>query len=236
MEFGKVYLFPTPIAEGNTEGQLPNENLQRLKECDVFVVEELRTARRFLRKAGYKRDFADVEFFVLNEHTLNEDLTPCIELIKEGKTVGVMSEAGLPCVADPGATFVALCQRQGIRIEPLVGPSSIMMALMASGFNGQSFAFQGYLPIEKADRSTRLKQLEKRIYSEHQTQIFIETPYRNMQMLEELCRTLQGQTRLCVAADITAENEYIRTMTIEAWRKAGVPPFEKRPTIFILGI
>ena len=129
MEFGKVYLFPTPIAEGNTEGQLPNENLQRLKECDVFVVEELRTARRFLRKAGYMRDFAEVEFFVLNEHTLNEDLTPCIELIKEGKTVGVMSEAGLPCVADPGATFVALCQRQGIRIEPLVGPSSIMMAI-----------------------------------------------------------------------------------------------------------
>ena len=131
MEFGKVYLFPTPIAEGNTESQLPNENLQRLKECDVFVVEELRTARRFLRKAGYMRDFAEVEFFVLNEHTLNEDLSPCIAFLREGKSVGVMSEAGLPCVADPGCTFVALCQREGFEVIPLSGPSSLMMALMA---------------------------------------------------------------------------------------------------------
>lgn len=233
MEFGKVYLFPTPIAEGNTEGQLPNENLQRLKECDVFVVEELRTARRFLRKAGYKRDFADVEFFVLNEHTLNEDLTPCIELIKEGKTVGVMSEAGLPCVADPGATFVALCQRQGIRIEPLVGPSSIMMALMASGFNGQSFAFVGYLPAEKSARNKRIRELETLVYRFNQTQIFIETPYRNDHLLESLIEVCSNGTMLCVACDIGGESQKIVSKSIAEWKQSKFS-LHKKNTVFLL--
>lgn len=233
MEFGKVYLFPTPIAEGNTESQLPNENLQRLKECDVFVVEELRTARRFLRKAGYKRDFADVEFFVLNEHTLNEDLTPCIELIKEGKTVGVMSEAGLPCVADPGATFVALCQRQGIRIEPLVGPSSIMMALMASGFNGQSFAFVGYLPAEKSARNKRIRELETLVYRFNQTQIFIETPYRNDHLLESLIEVCSNDTMLCVACDIGGECQKIVSKSIAEWKQSKFS-LHKKNTVFLL--
>lgn len=233
MEFGKVYLFPTPIAEGNTESQLPNENLQRLKECDVFVVEELRTARRFLRKAGYMRDFADVEFFVLNEHTLNEDLTPCIELIKEGKTVGVMSEAGLPCVADPGATFVALCQRQGIRIEPLVGPSSIMMALMASGFNGQSFAFVGYLPAEKSARNKRIRELEGLVYRFNQTQIFIETPYRNDHLLESLIEVCSKDTMLCVACDIGGESQKIVSKSIAQWKQSKFS-LHKKNTVFLL--
>lgn len=233
MEFGKVYLFPTPIAEGNTEGQLPNENLQRLKECDVFVVEELRTARRFLRKAGYGRDFAEVEFFVLNEHTLNEDLTPCINLIKGGKTVGVMSEAGLPCVADPGATFVALCQRHGIKVEPLVGPSSIMMALMASGFNGQSFAFVGYLPAEKSARTKRIRELESLAYRFSQTQIFIETPYRNNHLFESLIAVCSPQTMLCVAADIACPTQQIISGSI-AWWKRNKIELNKRNTVFLL--
>lgn len=233
MEFGKVYLFPTPIAEGNTEGQLPNENLQRLKECDVFVVEELRTARRFLRKAGYMRDFAEVEFFVLNEHTLNEDLTPCIELIKEGKNVGVMSEAGLPCVADPGATFVALCQKQGIRIEPLVGPSSIMMALMASGFNGQSFAFVGYLPAERSARNKRIRELEGLAYRFNQTQIFIETPYRNDHLLESLIEVCANDTLLCVACDIGGEDQRIVTRSIAGWKRDRFS-LHKKNTVFLL--
>ena len=233
MEFGKVYLFPTPIAEGNTESQLPNENLQRLKECDVFVVEELRTARRFLRKTGYKRDFADVEFFVLNEHTLNEDLSPCIAFLREGKSVGVMSEAGLPCVADPGCTFVALCQREGFEVIPLSGPSSLMMALMASGFNGQSFAFVGYLPAEKSARNKRIRELETLVYRFNQTQIFIETPYRNDHLLESLIEVCSNGTMLCVACDIGGESQKIVSKSIAEWKQSKFS-LHKKNTVFLL--
>lgn len=233
MECGKVYLLPTPIADKSPAVCLPSENLECLLRCDAFVVEELRTARRFLRKAGYGRDFADVEFFVLNEHTLNEDLTPCIELLRSGKSVGVMSEAGLPCVADPGCTFVALCQKEQIEVVPLAGPSSLMMALMSSGFNGQSFAFVGYLPAEKSARNKRIRELESLVYRFNQTQIFIETPYRNNHLFESLIAVCSPQTMLCVAADIACPTQQIISGSI-AWWKRNKIELNKRNTVFLL--
>lgn len=233
MECGKVYLLPTPIADKSPAVCLPSENLECLLRCDVFVVEELRTARRFLRKAGYGRDFADVEFFVLNEHTLNEDLTPCIELLRSGKSVGVMSEAGLPCVADPGCTFVALCQREQIEVVPLAGPSSLMMALMSSGFNGQSFAFVGYLPAEKSARNKRIRELETLVYRFNQTQIFIETPYRNDHLLESLIEVCSKDTLLCVACDIGGESQRIVTRSIAGWKRDRFS-LHKKNAVFLL--
>ena len=234
----RLYLFPVPLSDNPVTEVLPAHNIELIKTVKYFIVENLRSARRFLKQCDRSIDIDSLTFFTLNEHTDASELTPMLTPMEAGNDVGIISEAGCPAIADPGADVVAIAQRRGIKVVPLVGPSSILMSLMASGFNGQSFAFQGYLPIEKADRSTRLKQLEKRIYSEHQTQIFIETPYRNMQMLEELCRTLQGQTRLCVAADITAENEYIRTMTIGDWKhlisQGKQPDLHKRPCIFLI--
>ena len=233
-----LYLIPTVLSDSPLDNALPSNNADIIRKVKVFIVENIRTARRFLKQVDKAINIDELQFFELNQHTDPKQIASYLDPIKAGKDVGIISEAGCPAIADPGADVVAIAQRRGIKVVPLVGPSSILMSLMASGFNGQSFAFQGYLPIEKADRSTRLKQLEKRIYSEHQTQIFIETPYRNMQMLEELCRTLQGQTRLCVAADITAENEYIRTMTIGDWKhlisQGKQPDLHKRPCIFLI--
>ena len=233
-----LYLIPTVLSDSPLDHVLPSNNDNIIRQVKVFIVENIRTARRFLKQVDKSINIDELQFFELNQHTDPKQIASYLDPIKAGKDVGIISEAGCPAIADPGADVVAIAQRRGIKVVPLVGPSSILMSLMASGFNGQSFAFQGYLPIEKADRSTRLKQLEKRIYSEHQTQIFIETPYRNMQMLEELCRTLQGQTRLCVAADITAENEYIRTMTIGDWKhlisQGKQPDLHKRPCIFLI--
>ena len=233
-----LYLIPTVLSDSPLDSVLPSNNADIIRKVKVFIVENVRTARRFLKQVDKNINIDELQFFELNQHTDLKQIGSYLDPIKAGKDIGIISEAGCPAIADPGADVVAIAQRRGIKVVPLVGPSSILMSLMASGFNGQSFAFQGYLPIEKADRSTRLKQLEKRIYSEHQTQIFIETPYRNMQMLEELCRTLQGQTRLCVAADITAENEYIRTMTIGDWKhlisQGKQPDIHKRPCIFLI--
>lgn len=230
---GKVYLFPTPIADGEPKDFLPERNAALLEECDCFVVEELRTARRFLRKAGFKRNFDTVEFFLLNEHTKEEELDAMLQPLREGKCVGVMSEAGLPCVADPGAGFVRLCQREGFEIEPLVGPSSIMLALMASGFNGQSFAFAGYLPQEKAARAKRIRELETMAYKYSQTQIFIEAPYRNNHLLESLLSVCRKETMLCIATEIGSSRARILSKPVSLWQKNGID-LNKRNTVFLL--
>lgn len=233
MEKGKVFLFPTPIAQGDVEDCLPRRNVDCLNQCDCFVVEELRTARRFLRKAGYNRSFDETELFILNEHTKDEVVKEYLHPLRKGKNVGVMSEAGLPCVADPGARFVALCQREGFEVVPFVGPCSLMMALMSSGFNGQSFAFVGYLPVEKSARMKKIRNLESMAYRFAQTQIFIEAPYRNNHLFASLLEVCKAETLLCVAADIGEESMEIRTKTISSWRKEGID-LNKRNTVFLI--
>lgn len=231
-------MLPCPIADSDSVWDvLPDSNRQVINSLDYFIVENLRSARRFLSKAGVERAISELEFVELNEHTTSSaDVERMLRPIIDGRSAGVISEAGVPGVADPGADIVALAHRHGIRVVPLVGPSSIILAMMASGQNGQSFSFVGYIPVKDAERSQRIKSLERRAQQEHQAQIFIEAPYRNVKLMEALLKTLSPQTRLTVAADITGADEYILTLSVEQWRRRGMPPIEKRPTIFILGI
>ena len=231
-------MIPCPISEATPVWDvLPEANRAIIDSLDYFIVENTRSARRFLSKAGVKCKIEELEFVELNEHTSDaREVERMLKPVLEGRSAGVISEAGVPGVADPGAAIAALAHRNGVRVVPLVGPSSILMSVMASGLNGQSFAFVGYLPIKDPERQRRLKELERRVVEEQQSQLFIEAPYRNVKLFETLVKSLSPRLKLTVATDITAPDEYIRTMTIEAWRKAGVPPFEKRPTIFILGI
>ena len=235
---GTIYMLPCPIADSDSVWDvLPDSNRQVINSLDYFIVENLRSARRFLSKAGVERAISELEFVELNEHTTSSaDVERMLRPIIDGRSAGVISEAGVPGVADPGADIVALAHRHGIRVVPLVGPSSIILAMMASGQNGQSFSFVGYIPVKDAERSQRIKSLERRAQQEHQAQIFIEAPYRNVKLMEALLKTLSPQTRLTVAADITGADEYILTLSVEQWRRRGMPPIEKRPTIFILGI
>jgi 16S rRNA (cytidine1402-2'-O)-methyltransferase len=215
---------------------LPAHNQELLATCHTFIVEELRTARRFLKKAGYPFPIDDTQFFELNEHTTHEEIGGYLDAIERGENIGLLSEAGLPCVADPGAMITKVAQRHGIEIVPLVGPSSLMLALMASGFNGQSFAFVGYLPVDKNRRTAAIKHLEERLHREHQTQIFIEAPYRNNQMLETLCATLKPHTMVCVACDLTLPTQYIRTLESAMWKKEREKTdLHKRNTVFLIG-
>jgi 16S rRNA (cytidine1402-2'-O)-methyltransferase len=208
-----------------------------MNSLDYFIVENIRSARRFLSKASIERKIDELEFVELNEHTTSSaDVERMLKPVLEGRSAGVISEAGVPGVADPGADIVALAHRHDVRVVPLVGPSSILMSVMASGLNGQSFAFVGYLPIKDAERQRRLKDLEHRARTEHQAQLFIEAPYRNVKLFDTLIKTLSPQLRLTVAADITSPEELIKTRTVAEWRKCGVPDIAKRPTIFILGI
>lgn len=228
-----LYLFPTPIADNDLKYSIPAINLELLEKCDCFIVEDLRTARRFLKKAGYKRDFDKVDFFVLNKHTDLKDIGSFLDPIRDNRNIGLMSEAGLPCVADPGSMVVSIAQSRGIRIKPLVGASSLMMALMASGFNGQNFAFLGYLPIEKAMRSKRIKELESIVEKYDQTQIFIEAPYRNNQMLESLTTNLKQNTLICIGVDISMDTEEIITKTANNWKRTNID-LHKRNTVFLI--
>ena len=196
---------------------LPAANAELLATCRTFIVEELRTARRFLKKAGYPYAIDDTVFYELNEHTSHEEIGNYLDALERGENIGLLSEAGLPCVADPGAMITRVAQRRGIEVVPLVGPSSLMLALMASGFNGQSFAFNGYLPVDKSKRAAAIRHLEERLHREHQTQLFIEAPYRNNQMLEALSTVLQPQTMICVACDLTLPTQYIRALSAARW-------------------
>ena len=233
---GILYLIPCPIAEDTAVCDVtPQANQRIIDSLDYFIVENTRSARRFLSKSGYARAIDDALFVELNEHTTSpKDIATMIEPILAGRSAGVISEAGVPAVADPGQAVVELCHRHNIKVVPLVGPSSILMAVMASGLSGQSFAFNGYLPIKEPDRSKIIKRLESRAQAEHQSQLFIEAPYRNVKLLEHLLKILQPQTKLCIACDITSQNEYIRTATVAEWRKTTMPDIQKRPAIFVI--
>lgn len=236
MTKGRLILFPVPIGAEEMDYSLPAHNLELLASCHTFIVEELRTARRFLKKAGYPFPIDDTVFLELNEHTTHEEIGGYLDAIERGENIGLLSEAGLPCVADPGAMITKVAQRRGIEVVPLIGPSSLMLALMASGFNGQSFAFVGYLPVDKNKRASEIRRLEERVHREHQTQIFIEAPYRNNQMLETLCTTLNTQTMVCVACDLTLPTQQIRSLSAAAWRKEREKwNLHKRNTVFLIG-
>jgi 16S rRNA (cytidine1402-2'-O)-methyltransferase len=207
--------------------------LEVIPTLNCFVVEELRTARRFLSAAGLKGHIDELEFHELNEHTRPQEVEAFAKLFEEGRCVGLLSEAGLPAVADPGALLVALCHRHGIEVVPLVGPSSLMLALMASGLNGQSFAFVGYIPAKTEERRTAIKTLEKRSASARQTQILIETPYRNDSLMADLLACLNGHTRVCVAANLTCPDQFIQTRTVAEWKSNPIT-IGKRPCVFLI--
>ena len=236
MEKGTLYMVPCPIAEdGDMERVLPSYNAEVLRSINYFVVENLRTGRRFLSRVGMGRPIDTLKMAELNEHTALADVEQLIAPILAGEDCAMISEAGCPGVADPGASLAALCHRHGVRVVPLVGPSSILMALMASGMNGQSFAFNGYLPVKPPERQRALRTLERRARTEHQSQICIEAPYRNRQLLETMVATCAPDTRITVAVDITAPTERITTRTIAEWRRAMPDDLHKRPAIFIIG-
>ncbi len=238
MEFGTLYLLPCPISDdGSVWDVLPVKNRVVMASLDYFIVENTRSARRFLSKCTLGRPIDELEFRELNEHTVaGREVEQLVEPLMQGRSAGVISEAGVPGVADPGALVVELCHRRGIRVVPLVGPSSILMAVMASGLNGQSFAFNGYLPVKPPERARAIRQLEHRARTEHQSQLFIEAPYRNLKLVEQLLQVCQSETRLTIALDLTAEGEFVQTHTIEQWRRRALPDLQKRPAIFILGI
>lgn len=231
---GLLYLIPTTLGDtDNLSNILPSGNAAVISSLKFFIVENIRTARRFLKKVNRDINIDELTFFELNKHTQPKEISKFLQPLKAGNDIGIISEAGCPAVADPGADVVALAQQQGFTVVPLVGPSSILLSLMASGFNGQSFAFLGYLPIQQSDRIKALKKMENRIYGEHQTQIFIETPYRNMKMLDDIIDTCRPNTKLCIAADITLETEFIKTKPVSAW-KSQKPDLNKRPCVFLL--
>ena len=229
---GKLYLIPSPLGEYEPSEVLPEPVLRQACALKCFVVEELRTARRFLSAAGLKGHIEELEFHTLNEHTSPQEVEAMAQLFARGD-VGLISEAGLPAVADPGAALVALCHRKGIEVVPMVGPSSLMLALMASGLNGQSFAFRGYLPAKTDERRSALKTIERDSKQLNQSQIFIETPYRNDSLLKDLLQFLQPSTRLTIAADITLPDAFIRTRSIAQWRQEPLT-IGKRPCVFII--
>jgi 16S rRNA (cytidine1402-2'-O)-methyltransferase len=228
-----LYLIPVTLGETAHERVLPPYNREVLLSLKHFIVEDVRTARRFLKKVEPSVVIDELSFTELNEHTLPADVAGMLAPMAAGESVGVMSEAGCPAIADPGADVVAIAQRRGYRVVPLVGPSAILMALMASGFNGQSFAFHGYLPVDASRRAASVKAYEARAYSEDETQIFIETPYRNHRLLEDFVRVCRPSTRLCVACNITCEDEFICTRPVREWAK-DVPDMKKKPAVFLM--
>jgi len=232
--FGKLYLIPVPIAEVDHRTCLPEYNRALLPTTHHYIVENIRSARRFLKAADRNIDIDGITFYELNKHTPEGAIEEYLRPAQAGEPVGVISEAGCPAVADPGADVVALAQRLGIEVVPLIGPSSILMALMGSGFNGQGFAFVGYLPIEDARRVQTFKELEHRVRTKGETQIFIETPYRNVQLVEQLIRHCSPDMKLCIASGLTSEGALLCTRKLSAWR-GNIPTIHKVPTIFLLG-
>lgn len=234
---GKIYLIPNflgEINESESERNFPAENVRIIQSIKHFIVEDIRTVRRFLKRVDKSINIDELTFYELNKRTLQENIPTYLKVAEQGNDMGIVSEAGCPGVADPGADVVALAHQKGIQVIPLVGPSSILMAMMASGMNGQNFAFVGYLPVEKSDNIKAIKRLEERSVREKQTQIFIETPYRNVKIFQDLLFALRPQTKLCVACNVTCLDEYIVTKTIAQWRSGNVPNIDKRPTIFLI--
>jgi len=230
---GKLYLIPTTLGEGDPMDVLPHTVKRAIDFIDDYIVENEKTARKFIKSIHPEKVQATLRLSSLNKHTQVSEHNQMIQACLEGKNIGLMSEAGCPGVADPGAVIVKLAHEKGIQVVPMVGPSSILLAIMASGMNGQSFAFNGYIPIDKAEKKTAIKNLEKLSQDKNQSQIFIETPFRNNKMLEDILQALNPSTYLCIASDITLPTEYIKTMRAADWKKTKID-LHNRPTIFII--
>ncbi len=233
MKYGRLILIPTLLGDGPVDEVMPANLGTLIGKISHFVVEDLRTARRFLKKVDREIDIDSLHFYTLNEHSQQEELPELIQPLLDGHDLGLMSEAGTPCVADPGSTLVSLAHQKNIRIIPLSGPSSITLALMASGFNGQNFAFHGYLPIDHKACATTIKKLEKDAFRNNQTQIFIEAPYRNMKVFDNVIESCHPETRLCIAANLTTSEEMISTKTVAQWKK-NPPAIHKQPAVFLI--
>jgi 16S rRNA (cytidine1402-2'-O)-methyltransferase len=233
MTSATLFLIPVPLAEGTSSMAIPSHNSNVINSIKTYIVENEKTARRWLKEMGLQIPQNELTILPYGKHSDKTNLSVYMEALLNGENVGLMSEAGCPGVADPGSEIVGLAHKNGIKVVPLVGPSSILLALMASGFNGQSFAFHGYLPIDKGQRTKRIKELESVSQRLDQTQIFIETPYRNNQLLEEILKSCQSQTRLCIACDLTSSDEQITSLPVEQWRKRKID-LHKKPAIFLL--
>ena len=232
MTAGKIYLIPTPISDSGLNNVLTDKLIEILQRLDTFFVENIRTSRRFLSKTGIK-NIQNIHFEVLDKNADPHQIEGLLNIIKDGKNAGIMSEAGCPGIADPGSKIIILAHKYNIDVIPLTGASSIFLALMASGFNGQNFQFHGYLPIDRKDREKKIINLEKLVYTYHQTQIFMETPYRNNRLLDALLKLLKPDTLLCIASNLTSSDEFIKTRPVKVWRKQ-VLDLHKKPTIFLL--
>lgn len=234
MSTGTLYLIPVALGETNNDKLFPNLNLRLLDELEYLVVENEKSARRFIRSTGNKRDFDGLELILLDKRTKQHEISRPIELLIQGKDVGIMSEAGCPGVADPGQILISQAHQFNIKVVPLIGPSSILLGLMASGLNGQGFTFHGYIPIEKRDRLNKLREMNAAVSKTGHTQIFMETPYRNQHLFDDILKTCNGNHKLCVAVDITLETEEIKTLAIAEWKTQKID-LHKRPCMFLLG-
>lgn len=233
-KFGTLYLVPVTLGDDNITSVLPPDVVSIVQKLDVFIVESEKSARHFLSTIKTLKPVRELALHLLNEHTDDKDVSVLLNPLLAGQDVGLMSDAGCPGIADPGAKLVALAHQKNIKVIPFVGPSSILLSLMASGLNGQQFAFLGYLPVDKQARNLRLKEIEKRSLTHKETQIFIETPYRNQHMLEAILSTCHPNTKLCIACDISLSTEMIATKTIASWKQSPLPDLHKRPTVFLL--
>jgi len=230
---GKFYLLPSPLSESPAEKVLPAYIPEVIRDLRYFIVEEIRTARRFLKKVNPEIKLNETQFLVYNEHSGTSDLSQYMEPLAAGNDVGLLSEAGLPCIADPGSAIVNLAHSSGYTVIPLTGPSSIFLALMASGFPGQNFAFHGYLPVNRNERSKKIREMERAASALDQVQIFIETPYRNMQVFEALLATCRAETRICIAAGLTGASEKIMQKSVREWKEM-LPDIHRKPVVFLL--
>ena len=230
---GTLYLIPTTLGDSPISSVIPTDISILLKQIKYFIVEDIRNTRRYLKKVDQSINIEELTFYELNKHTTDQQKSSYLNVAKKGNNIGVISEAGCPGVADPGADIVAAAHQQNIKVVPLVGPSSILLSLMASGMNGQSFAFNGYLPIKSGERAKAIAHLEGLSLREKQTQIFIEAPYRNNHLLKDILAVCNAKTKVCVACDITLETEFIKTKTVAQW-KGSMPELHKKPTIFLI--
>jgi len=231
---GTLYMVPVTLGDDNLSYVIPADVMQLVQNLEYFVVENEKSARRFLGSVKTHKPVRELNFQLLNEHSVEKDLPALIAPLLAGHNVGMLSEAGCPGIADPGALLAALAHKKNIRVTPLVGPSSILLGLMASGFNGQQFTFLGYLPSDKAARVNKLKEIEKQSQRLNETQIFIETPYRNQHMLEDILASCAANTKLCIAKNVSLETEFVVSKTIAEWKKTELPDLHKQPTVFLL--
>jgi len=233
MTKGTLFLIPVPLADNAAQKSFTAFLGDTINALDTYIVENEKTARKFLKEAGIKIPQSDLVIHDYGKHKRNDSMVPYFKELMTGKDVGLMSEAGCPGIADPGAEVILEAHKRGIKVVPLVGPSSILLALMASGFNGQSFTFNGYLPIDKVERVKRIKELEALAQAKKQTQLFIETPFRNNHLFEDILKNTAAQTLLCVACNLTGEDEFVKTMSVGQWRQERID-LHKKPTIFLI--